>query len=109
MILDKIGLTVFLMAVVTAFCRLVPALVIRGKDLPPLMLTFLKFAPVAILTAMLGPGMLLINGELNLSLENPFFWISLLCFAVMIRSRSIPATVLLGIALLAFWRWFTGY
>ncbi len=100
--------TVFLtlagMALVTYLPRLLPAWFLRGRTLPPFVVAWLRYVPVAVLAALLLPSLLLAEGGLNLSWHNLYLWAALPAIFVAWKSKNMFATVLTGMALVALAR-----
>lgn len=63
-----------------------PAWFIRG----------LPFVPIAALTAITAPELLLVAGQLNLGVDNPRFWAGLVAIAVAARWKNTLATIASG-------------
>lgn len=98
-------LAIFLMSLVTFLPRLLPVLLLSKRDLPLSLIRWLSFIPAAVLAALLAPALLAPAGNLSLSVsDNPGFWVSLPVFLVAFLSRSLFATVLTGMGLMAVWR-----
>lgn len=68
----------------------------------------LRYVPVAALTAIIVPELLMPGGELSLTVLNPRLWAGLLAIFVAVRTRSITWTIAVG--MVAFWllRWLFG-
>ncbi|MFN4148058.1 MAG: AzlD domain-containing protein [Rhodocyclaceae bacterium] len=64
-----------------------------------------SFVPIAALTAIVTPELLLIAGKLDIGSDNPRFWAGLLAIGVAARWRNTLLTIASGFA--AFWllRW----
>ncbi|MCG2787663.1 MAG: AzlD domain-containing protein [Anaerolineae bacterium] len=75
---------------------------------PDLIKRALRYVPVAALTAIIVPEMLMPDGVLNLHPFNPRLLAGLLAIFVAMRTRSVTWTIALGMA--AFWllRWLLG-
>ncbi len=93
------------MMLVTYLPRMFPLLFLSGKTLPPLFVTWLRMVPPAVLAAMLFPGLLVKDAQVNLHFENLYFWAALVAFAVSWKTRSLFATVLTGMACVALGRY----
>jgi branched-subunit amino acid transport protein len=104
--------TVFLtlagMALVTYLPRLLPAWFLRGRSLPPFLVAWLRYVPVAVLAALLLPSLLVDGGKLNLAWNNLYLWAALPAGIVAWRSKNMFATVLTGMILVALVRLFIG-
>jgi branched-subunit amino acid transport protein len=75
---------------------------------PDLVKRALRYVPVAALTAIIVPELLMPDGVLSLSLLNPRLLAGLLAIFVAVRTRSVTWTITVGMA--AFWllRWLLG-
>jgi branched-subunit amino acid transport protein len=97
-------LTLAGMALVTYLPRLVPALFLRSRKLPPFVEAWLKYVPVAVLSALLIPSLLVSNGALNIQWHNWYLWAAIPAGLTAWKTRSMFATVLVGMALVALAR-----
>lgn len=86
------------MMLVTSLPRILPLVILSRVSIPPLVLQWLKFIPVAVLASLLAPEVLMTNGDLNLALTNPFLLASVPCFAIALYSRNLFYTVFTGMA-----------
>jgi branched-subunit amino acid transport protein len=94
------------MLVVTYLPRLLPMLLFSSRDLPPLVVTWLRFVPVAVLSAMLLPSLVLVDNGLNFSLDNIFLWAAIPTFIVAVKTKSLFGSVILGMVVVAAARYF---
>lgn len=101
-------MTLFGMQLVTYLPRLAPVWFLSSRTLPPLLAAWLRFVPVAVLAAMLLPSLALVEGRIDLGLDNLFFWAALPTFVVAWKTRSLFAAVLTGMALVAGARFIFG-
>ena len=101
-------LTIIGMAVVTYLPRLLPMWALSSRQLPSQLVAWLQHVPVAVLSAMLVPALLLQADQIDLGFDNIFFWASLPTLAVAIKTRSLFATVVVGAATVALARLFLG-
>jgi len=93
--------TVFFMGVVTYLPRWLPLLFLSRRQLPQWLVDWLDFIPVAILSALLAP-MLLMSGPIpHLDFQRIELFAALPTFAVAWWTRSLGGTVLAG--MLSFW------
>ncbi len=97
-------LTLSGMLLVTYLPRVLPAWVLRGSQLPLFVATWLKYVPVAVLAALLLPSLLVEGGELNLAWNNLYLWAALPALLVAWKTKSMFATVLAGMAVVAIAR-----
>ena len=101
-----IWLTIFLMAMVTVVPRMLPVWLLAGRELPPLAVAWLRYVPVAVLAAMLAQYLLLHENRFDLSWSNLYFWAGLPTIAVAWKTRSLFATVITGMGVIALVRYF---
>jgi len=100
-----IFLTIVGMGVVTYLPRLLPVWVLSQRTLPPLAVAWLRFVPVAVLAALLLPGLVMPEERLDLSFNNLYLWAAIPAIVVAWRTRSFFGTVLMGMGLVALLRW----
>jgi branched-subunit amino acid transport protein len=100
-----IFLTIVGMGVVTYLPRLLPVWVLSQRTLPPLVVAWLRFVPVAVLAALLLPGLVMPEERLDLSFNNLYVWAAIPAIVVAWRTRSFFGTVLVGMGLVALLRW----
>jgi branched-subunit amino acid transport protein len=102
---DKLVLMTMLgMGLVTYLPRLLPAWFLRGRTLHPFIEAWLKYVPVAVLAALLLPSLLVADGKLNLVWNNLYLWAALPAAFTAWKTRSMFATVLVGMAVVAIAR-----
>jgi branched chain amino acid efflux pump len=70
-------------------------------DAPPLFRSALRFVPVAILTAIVVPELVMHTGTLDLSLTNARLLAGIIAILVAWRTRNTVLTIVIGMA--AFW------
>jgi branched-subunit amino acid transport protein len=99
-----ITLTLVLMAVVTFIPRLLPAWFLRDKSLPPFMVAWLRYVPVAVLAAMLLPALIVKDNSLNLQWNNIYLWAAFPAGWVAWKKKSLFGTVITGMAVVALAR-----
>lgn len=93
------------MAVVTYLPRLLPTLFLSGRTLRPMIAAWLRLVPPAVLAAMLVPSLLVREERLVFSQDNLFLWAAVFAFAVAWKWKSLSATVLVGMGLVALGRY----
>jgi len=94
------------MAVVTYLPRLLPTLFLSGRNLQPIIIAWLRLVPPAVLAAMLAPSLLVRQEGVALGIDNLFFWAALVAFPVAWKLKSLFATVVVGMGLVALGRYF---
>jgi branched-subunit amino acid transport protein len=101
---EMVLLTMIGMGVVTYLPRLLPAWFLRGKKLHPFIEAWLKYVPVAVLAALLLPSLLISEDQINLTWNNLYLWAALPAGLTAWKTRSMFATVLVGMAVVAIVR-----
>ncbi len=99
-------LTICGMGAVTFLPRLLPMLLLSGRNLSPWITRWLSFVPATVLAALLAPGLLCHDGALILELNNSFLLAAIPTFFVAWRFKSFFGTVATGMALIALGRYF---
>jgi branched-subunit amino acid transport protein len=75
---------------------------LAGRYQPPSwFVALLPFVPIAALTALIAPDLLLVAGRIDLGLGNPRFWAGLVAIGVAAWRKSILLTI--GCGFLALW------
>ncbi|MDF1556913.1 MAG: AzlD domain-containing protein [ANME-2 cluster archaeon] len=97
-----IALTILLMALVTYIPRAFPLLLLTRFDLPEKVVQWLKYIPVAVLSALLFPSILLQEGGLDIS--NEFLVAVLPTILVVWRTRSLFWAIVTGIGAVSLLR-----
>jgi branched-subunit amino acid transport protein len=97
-------LTILGMALVTYIPRLLPVWVLSSKSLPPLVVKWLRYVPVAVLAAMLFPSLLLQEGQVDVELDNLFLWAAVPTFLIAWKKRSLFGAVIVGMVVVALAR-----
>ncbi len=93
------------MAVVTYLPRFLPFLFLSGRQLHPLVTAWLKLVPPAVLSALLVPSLIVRESQLDFSFSNIFFWAAMIAFPVAWKSKSLSATVVVGMGFVALGRY----
>ena len=93
------------MMLVTVLTRY-PLLAITGRvRLPTRVFAALRFVPVAVLTAICAPVMLMPNDEVALGVGNAHLWAGLVAILVAWRTRNLLVTILIGMGVFLVWRY----
>ncbi len=99
-------ITLIGMALVTYLPRLLPAWFLRNKKLPPFLVAWLRYVPIAVLSALLLPALLIQDNGLNLSPFNLYLWAAIPAVWIAWRTKSMFGTVITGMLLVALARLF---
>lgn len=101
----KMFLAILLMAAVTYLPRSMPLLLLSGKKLSVNLEIWLSYIPVAVLAALLGPALFVVEKKVTVELSsNIYFWAALPSIAVALFTRNMFLTVLVGMAAAALLR-----
>lgn len=102
--MSKIWIMILGMAAVTYASR-VSLLVVGSRiTLPPRLTLALRFLPVALLSALVLPALLIRQGALAFTWRNDYLWAGLLSTLVAWRTRSTILTVVSGLLFVIVWR-----
>ncbi len=96
-----IFVTILGMALVTYIPRLLPVWLLSSKSLPPLVVAWLRYVPVAVLAAMLLPSIVVQDNQINLGLGNLFLWAAFPTLLVAWKKRSLFGSVVVGMIVVA--------
>jgi branched-subunit amino acid transport protein len=88
-------------AAVTAVPRVLPLVLLAKIELPRWLVAWLAYVPVAVLAALLAIEVLTVEGKPAFSAMNPALLAIVPALAVAAFTRSLIATVMVGVA--AFW------
>lgn len=104
----KIFLMILGMGMVTYLPRLLPAWLLRGRQMPDFVVSWLKYIPVAILAALLFPSLVIQDGRMNLSTQNLYLWAAIPAIFTAWKTKNMFATVIVGMVIVALARLFIG-
>jgi len=93
-------LAIFGMGIITYAIRLSPILLLERFDLNPAIRQALKFVPVAVLSAIILPELLMPGGIVDVSLGNGRLLAGLAAILVAWRTKNILWTIAVGMILL---------
>lgn len=92
----KNSILIFLMMLVTFGVRY-PVLALVGRyDLPPPLKRALRFVPVAVLSALSAPMVLIQEGQWHVSFDNAHLIASLVAIAVAWKTKHLLLTIVVG-------------
>ncbi len=98
------ALLVLGMALVTFAVRYPPLALVGRLQLPERVIRALRYVPVAVLTAIIVPAVLMPQGELDLRLENAYLIAGLTAVLVSWRMKNLLLTIVIGIGVFLLWR-----
>ena len=97
-------LIIFGMMAVTFGVRY-PVLALVGKiELPKPVFRALQYVPVAMLTAISVPAVLMQEGQVDVSLDNAYLIGSIVAIAVAWRTKNLLWTIIIGMTVFLLWR-----
>ena len=94
-------LLLFGMGLVTYLPRMLPMVLLAHRQLPKWSIDWLGFIPVAILSALIAPGLLIDSGRQSLDFGQLDFLVAVPTLLFAAKTRSLGATVVFGMGL--FW------
>ena len=97
-------LLIFGMMVVTFGVRYSSIIVAGRVQLPEPMLRALKFVPVAVLTAIITPAVLIREGSLSLDWTNAYIVGAAAAVLISWRTKSLMWTITVSMAVFLLWR-----
>lgn len=101
-----IFLTLVGMLGVTYLSRLLPIWFLSDRSLPQPVVTWLRYVPVAALSALLLPALLIRENRLDFGGDNLFLWASIPTFLVAWKTKSLFGAVVVGMGMVAVARYF---
>lgn len=93
------------MALATFFTKYACLALFSRNGAPKWLEKWLKHVPTAILTALIAPALLLPQGSLDISTGNHYLLAGGVAAATAYKTRSVIATIVLGLAVMLTLRW----
>lgn len=93
-------LTIIGMGVITYAIRLTPILLLERFELSPALRQALRFVPVAVLSAIIVPELVMMGGGVDVSLGNGRLLAGLLAILVAWRTKNVLWTIAIGMGAL---------
>jgi branched-subunit amino acid transport protein len=100
----QIFLTILGMLLVTYLPRLLPVWFLATREMPEVLVTWLRYVPAAVLSALLLPALLVTGGKLNLAWNNLYLLAFIPTLLVAWKTRSLFGAVVVGMAFVALAR-----
>ncbi len=100
----QIFLTILGMMLVTYLPRLLPVWLLATRKLPEVLITWLRYVPAAVLSALLLPALLVDGGKLNLAWSNLYLLAFIPTMLVAWKTRSMFGAVVVGMVFVALAR-----
>ena len=101
---QTIFLTLLGMMAVTYLPRALPMLALARRSLPEAVIRWLGFIPVAVLSAMLLPSLIVTEKGLDFSAQNIFLWAAIPTFLVCWKTKSFVGAIVTGMGCVALGR-----
>ncbi|MFD1672666.1 AzlD domain-containing protein [Agrilactobacillus yilanensis] len=101
---SKVYLTIFLCGLATWLIRVVPFMLVKNFKIPPMLMRFLSFVPVAILSAIFVESLLIYHTGHWPSINFGNFLASIPAIITAIISKSLLAVVVVGVIAMALIR-----
>ncbi len=92
------------MVAVTFAARYLPLVMAGRLRLPRIVETALRYVPVAVLTAITVPAVLMPKGTLQVEVGNPYLFGSLAAILVAWLTKRLLPTIAGGMAVFLFWK-----
>jgi len=92
------------MVAVTFAIRYLPLVMAGRLRLPRVVETGLRYVPVAVLTAITVPAVLMPKGTLEVQVGNPYLFGSLAAIVVAWLTKRLLPTIAVGMAAFLFWK-----
>ena len=89
------------MGLATYLPRALPLLYLAHRQLPQWLVDWLALIPVAVLSALLAPSLLVVDATRTFSLGKPELLVAIPTLIFAVKTRSLGGTVLLG--MLLYW------
>jgi branched-subunit amino acid transport protein len=103
-----VTLTIFGMALVTYLPRVLPVWLLSQRTLPPLLIDWLRYVPVTVLSALLLPALTVQENRIDVGFDNIFLWAAIPAVLVAWKTKSFFGTVLVGMGVVALARYLWG-
>lgn len=98
-------LVVFSMAVVTYLPRMLPLVLLSNRSLPGWLTSWLGYVPVAVISSLLAPALMMNGQDLALYYHNPYLLAAVPTFLAAIKTRSLFGSVVVGMGSLVLANW----
>lgn len=100
----NIYITIIGMALVSYFSRELPFVLLKGRNLNPVIMEWMSYIPTAVLGALLVPGIIITENHFNISLSNDFLiaGIATIIFGSLVNN--LFAVIIFGIGFLSIIR-----
>lgn len=104
--MEQIVVLILGMAIVTYLPRFLPLHVLTRIEIPKVVILWLRYVPVAVLAALIVPGVTAAERQLSLEWGNAYLLASFIAFFVAWRSKNMMFTVIAGMGVVLLLQWF---
>ncbi|MEA4909810.1 MAG: AzlD domain-containing protein [Chloroflexi bacterium] len=94
-------ITILGMTLVTYIPRVLPVWLLSERPLAPVFVTWLRYVSPAVLAAMLFPSILMVDGQIQLNVNNLYLVAAVPTLLVAWKTRSLFGSVLTGMVVVA--------
>lgn len=101
-------ITILGMAAVTYLPRVLPLWLLAGRNLSPVIIKWLSYIPVAVLSALTLPSLLIREEYVDVGFDNFFLWAAIPTLLFALKTKSLFGSVIVGMGLVAGLRFFIG-
>ncbi|HEX3015540.1 MAG TPA: AzlD domain-containing protein [Desulfobacteria bacterium] len=95
--MQNVYLTILGMTAVTYLLRAVPLLLLNKAELPPVVLSWLRLIPPAVLGALTAQSIFLRGTAVTFRWNNIYLLAALPCFAIALKTKSLLWTIAVGL------------
>lgn len=96
--MENLILIILGMAAVTYLPRFLPMYVLTRLEIPNIVIAWLRYVPVAVLAALIVPGILTADRQIDLTAGNSYLLASIPAFIIAWRTKNMMLTVTIGMA-----------
>lgn len=93
------------MTAVTFGVRYPVLALVSRVSLPPVVMDALKFIPIAVLTAIIVPAVIMPTGTLDVSYTNAYLVAAVASALLAWRTKNLLLTIVMGMLIFLGWRW----
>lgn len=94
--IEYLILVVFAMMLVTYLPRALPLILLSSRNLPKWLTAWLGYVPVAVISALLAPALLIQEQKLAIYWQNPYLLAAIPTFLAAIKTRNLFISVVVG-------------
>lgn len=105
--MENLILIILGMAAVTYLPRFLPMYVLTRLEIPNIVIAWLRYVPVAVLAALIVPGILTADRQIDLTAGNSYLLASIPAFIIAWRTKNMMLTVTIGMAVVLLLQFLT--